>query len=418
MDQHQRRNYPVLVAEAHTLGSIAVIRSLGRAGYPVHSCSSKPSALGFESRYSATRTLSPTYDDPGFCDWLLAYIRTSGIRTIVPSEGMLLAIKPRFQEFASLLPFSSSEKLVYAGMSKADQLEIFTAGPNAKEAGRHLPPFLLWRDSQRIPDAKDLSQLNFPLFLKVDGCYSRGESGSAVHKAATSNEALEKLHDLAALYKKVLIEGYVPGRGAGAFFLMWDGKPRADYMHIRVHEVPHTGGVSSFRKTWWHEEMHSDALSKLIVMKWQGVAMMEYRWDHETGDFHFLEMNGRFWGSLHLALYAGVDFPALLLDAFHGAPAPQVYPSAKQVSCRYTFPRDVMYVWSCWKDPELKWSKKLAVFCEFFALSMNPAVRSDLWFPGDRRLYWKELKKFLKSTTETIFRKKETIEKAPHEAPN
>jgi hypothetical protein len=400
MDQPQRKDFPVLVAEAQALGSIAVIRSLGRAGYPVHSCSANPSALGFESRFSAARALAPGYDDPSFPDWLFAYIRTNRIRAIIPSEGMLLAIRPRFQEFAPLLPFSPSEGLVYAGMSKADQLEIFSSGPNGREAGQHLPPFLLWNESQRIPERTDLSRLGFPLFLKVDGCYARGESGSAVHKAATCEEALEKLRSLTASYRRVLIEGYVPGRGTGAFFLMWDGKPRAEFMHIRVHEVPHTGGVSSYRKTWWHAEMRSDALSKLIAMKWQGVAMMEYRWDDHTDEFHFVEMNGRFWGSLHLALYAGVDFPLLLMDVFRGVPPPQEIPSVKQVSCRYTFPRDAMYVWSCWKDDTLKWTRKLAILGEFFVLSLNPAVRSDLWFPGDRRLYWKEFRNFLKSLRE------------------
>jgi len=63
--------------------------------------------------------------------------------------------------------------------------------------------------------------------------------------------------------------------------------------------------------------MCDDALAKIKAMKWQGVGMMEYRWDPTTDQFYFLEMNGRFWGSLHLALFAGVDFPALLLDAFH-----------------------------------------------------------------------------------------------------
>jgi len=33
-----------------------------------------------------------------------------------------------------------------------------------------------------------------------------------------------------------------------------------------------------------------------------------------------MEVNGRFWGSLQLAIDAGVDFPRLLLDAAAGAP--------------------------------------------------------------------------------------------------
>jgi hypothetical protein len=43
--------------------------------------------------------------------------------------------------------------------------------------------------------------------------------------------------------------------------------------------------------------------------------------DAATGTPYLMEINGRFWGSLQLAIDAGVDFPALLLDAMFGAPA-------------------------------------------------------------------------------------------------
>src|SRR6185503_12080629 len=36
------------------------------------------------------------------------------------------------------------------------------------------------------------------------------------------------------------------------------------------------------------------------------------------GDAVLMEINGRFWGSLQLAMDAGVDFPALLVDAALG----------------------------------------------------------------------------------------------------
>src|SRR4029077_449257 len=138
------------------------------------------------------------------------------------------------------------------------------------------------------------------------GCHSRGHEGSAVYPVRSAGEALESLKGLSRTYKKILIEGHVPGRGAGVFFLHWRGRLLAEFMHLRVHEVPHTGGVSSYRRSWWHQGMRDDGLAKLQAMDWEGVAMMEYRWNPSTDDFWFLEMNGRFWGSLHLALFAGV----------------------------------------------------------------------------------------------------------------
>jgi hypothetical protein len=404
MVQNWRREYPVLVSEAHTLGSIAVIRSLGRAGYPVHSCSVSPSALGFESRYNAARAISPDYGDPAFVDWLLDYVRAHQIRAIVPSEGLLIAIRPRFAEFSSLLPYPPSERVVYAAMSKADQIEILTNGQQALHSGKHIPPFLLLTDSARPPDEKDLARLGLPLYIKVDACHAKGKADSAVYKAATTQEAQRKMEALISRYRRVLIEGHVPGKGVGAFFLLWDGKLCAEFMHVRLHEVPHTGGVSSYRKVWRHEAVRSDAFAKLNAMSWQGVAMMEYRWNPQTDEFYFMEMNGRFWGSLHLALFAGVDFPALLLDRFHGHPR-QLRESQRRLGCRYTFPREAMYVWSRWKDTR-RWSVRFAVLLEFLALSLNPRVRSDLWFPGDRLLYWKELWRFLKEIPDALLRRR------------
>ena len=48
--------------------------------------------------------------------------------------------------------------------------------------------------------------------------------------------------------------------------------------------------------------------------------MVEYKVEPETGQAWLMEINGRFWGSLQLAVDAGVDFPALLLQCSRGEP--------------------------------------------------------------------------------------------------
>lgn len=52
--------------------------------------------------------------------------------------------------------------------------------------------------------------------------------------------------------------------------------------------------------------------------------MVEYKVDERTGTPYLMEVNGRFWGSLQLAVDAGVDFPVLLLSAATGEPAEPV----------------------------------------------------------------------------------------------
>jgi hypothetical protein len=51
--------------------------------------------------------------------------------------------------------------------------------------------------------------------------------------------------------------------------------------------------------------------------------MAEFKIDAGTGVPKLLELNGRFWGSLPLAVAAGVDFPYLFYRLASGEPAPR-----------------------------------------------------------------------------------------------
>ena len=55
--------------------------------------------------------------------------------------------------------------------------------------------------------------------------------------------------------------------------------------------------------------MLDHAMRLLGPLGWHGVAMMEFKQDQRTGRSFLMEVNGRFWGSLQLAIDAGVDFP-------------------------------------------------------------------------------------------------------------
>ena len=56
--------------------------------------------------------------------------------------------------------------------------------------------------------------------------------------------------------------------------------------------------------------------------RWCGVAMVEYKIEQSTGTAYLMEVNPRFWGSLQLAIDAGVDFPYLLYRVFTGEEVP------------------------------------------------------------------------------------------------
>ena len=376
----------VLVAESQTLGSIAVIRSLGRAGYRVHAAASVDDALGFHSRYTTSIAKHPPYRNAErFVDWLRSYVQQNDIRVIIPSEGFLIAIRACFQDFAHLVPFGPSAETIYRGLSKYDLFHALLSHP---DAGRHLPATRLIHDTQRLTPDHELEGLRLPLFVKADASYSGDGSDSCTRRCESYETARRAVAELAPHYEKLVVQEYVPGVGVGAFFLSWQGAVRAEFMHRRIHEVPHTGGVSSYRKSWFDKNVLEDARLKLNALGWQGVGMFEYRWDASNGEFYLMELNGRFWGSLHLALFAGVDFPALLVACHLGRDS-KVVRQWNDVSSRYTFPREIEYVLSVLKDPKVPSSRKLRAVGEFFWLGFDPRVRGDLLYAGDGSLYWR-----------------------------
>ncbi len=384
---NQRQSHTILVAEAHTIGSLAVIRSLGRAGYRVIACSPQGNALGFHSSYCHLSRVQPPYGDrERYRTWLDSLLAEEKVELIIPSESFLLAIRPYFNQYRGVLAVPGEEERVYSGLSKFDLFK------SCRDAGldQHLPPFVLLAGNDPMPEKGSLVALGSPLFLKVDGVYSFNEQGGAVFRCADSAEALCLLPALRQQYQKVLIQGYVEGTGVGAFLARWRERPLAEFMHRRLHEVPHTGGASSYRESWHHEEVLSDARTLMHHMGWEGVGMFEYRWDPASDRFYLMEFNSRFWGSLHLALFAGVDFPRLLADAFFGYANERVstYPA---VRCRLTYPRELEYVLSCLKDSSLPIAKRLWPIAEFFLLGVNPSICSDLNFRGDRALYGRML---------------------------
>lgn len=410
MDQiitNQRIDFPVLVFDAHERMSVAVIRSLGRAGYPVHACSPFAHAAGCRSNFVTRRTNCPHYNSVEFLKWLRRYCATHQIRCIVPTEPLLLAIRPAFQEFAALIPVSDSEETVYRGINKFD---LFTAlmqeGAKYPGPAKNLPPLILVRRGENLPTEEDLSALGLPMFVKVDADYSVDRKG-ATYSAASIEEARILVTNLLKSTDRLVIQGYVPAIGVGAFLLQTRGKTQAELMHMRLHEIP-LQGWSSYSKSWRHEEILSDAKTKLNHLGWEGVAMMEYRWNPEDGRFALIEMNGRFWGSLHLALYAGVDFPALLLDGFRGA-GPNDLPNAQiDTRCRDPF-LELKYVVSRCKSSDTELADKLRAITEYIRLTLDPRVKSASLFPGDRMLiFWQCWQYFVSALRKLYLREDRT----------
>ena len=112
-----------------------------------------------------------------------------------------------------------------------------------------------------------------------------------------------------------MLQERIVGPGVGVFACYRDGRPVALFSHRRLRERPPWGGVSvlSRERAAASRARASTPRRLLDELGWHGVAMVEFKQDVRDGIPKLMEINGRFWGSLQLAIDAGVDFPALLV---------------------------------------------------------------------------------------------------------
>jgi predicted ATP-grasp superfamily ATP-dependent carboligase len=154
--------------------------------------------------------------------------------------------------------------------------------------------------------------------------------------------------DLAARSPSILVQEFVDGVGVGYFALLGDGRLRAEFAHKRLRDVRPTGSGSSLRvSAGIDQRLRDQALAVLSALRWTGVAMVEFR-VRRDGTPVFLEVNGRFWNSLALAVHAGADFPALVAKFVAGGEVDGPLPYREGVRCRWIL-GDVRHLIEVWR---------------------------------------------------------------------
>ena len=313
----------ILITDGNERSALAAARSLIRAGHEVHVVSSRRFALAAVSRkVRAHRLASDPFADPAaHAAALGALAHAEGIELLLPmTDQTVEAVLEHRASFPATTAIPFPDLATYRAASDKQGLEELaaTCGFSVPET-RILPT---WRERDvALPDAEF-----FPAVVKphrsvvADGSARRKLTVTPVADAAAARAVLERLP--ASAYP-VLLQRHVAGVGEGFFALRWQGRIVAMFAHRRLREKPLTGGVSVYRESIALDERLAIPGRRLLdALDWTGVAMVECKRDPATGRQYVMEMNGRFWGSLQLAIDAGVDFPALLARCVAGdAPA-------------------------------------------------------------------------------------------------
>jgi protein-tyrosine-phosphatase len=373
---------PILVTDAHELAGLGTVRSLGRAGFAVTlAIPDHVRRCAAESSRYAGRTLH--YPDPWkrhaeFGAWLERQSASGDWLRIFPiaEAAIAAAAAVRTKDPTAPLLLPDDRSLAYASSR-------FRATGAALEAGIPCPKTLFVLPTMSDGDLGDaLKAMSLPLVVRSDNRLTKdGEYLRAIMQLQTTRESVRRsLDGFRSREEAVLVQEFIPGFGIGASFLRLHGRSLLEFSHRRLHEVPYGGGYSSLRVSTHDPRALGFGRSLLASIDYAGIAMVEFRRDTATGVAYFMEINGRVWGSIALALHAGLDFPAAYVNAELGEEPDELQPSYRTgITCRHV-PADVVHVLSAIRDPRLGLREKIWKLGEFALLGANPRIRHDcLW---------------------------------------
>lgn len=236
------------------------------------------------------------------------------------TEAATLALLERRDRFAGVqIPTSDLERFRRA----ADKEAVLTL---ARDLGIAVPA--QWTATGAPGDSPAIPPEQYPVVVKPARSVVGPEGNRrkvGVRYAGTPEQLGQTLREFGAEAGPFLIQAKVQGPGLGVFLLRWGGRVMASFAHRRIREKPPSGGVSVCSESVALPDPLLDQSRRLLeALDWNGVAMIEYKRDDRTGRNCLMEINPRFWGSLQLAIDAGVDFPWYLLQASMGHDVPTV----------------------------------------------------------------------------------------------
>jgi predicted ATP-grasp superfamily ATP-dependent carboligase len=263
------------------------------------------------------RAPPPAEDPYGFAEAVLRRAGEGPRAVVIPvTDAAILALLPRRSDLERVADVAlPPTDALGAALDKRRTLDA------ARRAGGSVP------DTVAARSERDLAGLALPGPLVVKPASSRwigphgrvhGAGPAFAADAAGARAAASAL--LAAGAPGVLVQRWLPGTGRGVGLLIRGGQVAAAFVHRRLREVHPAGGPSAAAVSEAPDPaLVEPAAALLRAMGFEGLAMVEFRREGE-GTPVLMEVNPRPWGTLGLAVDAGVDFPRLWLEGHRGPP--------------------------------------------------------------------------------------------------
>lgn len=306
----------VLVLDGDIRKSLAVVRGLGHA-YNITVVYSGRLPVAGLSKY-CKKKIKADYGK-GYCQEILGIIESEQPDYLVCTQEETII---RLNEIREEL-INTGVKLTFPDKQLMDMaLDKSLTIKVAENLGVPIPMTLSCDSMEKLDEIEET--IGYPVVIKPKRSIFNGTEGivktTGPSYASNAEQLREILNNSEIPISDYLFQKYIKGKGVGGFFLTdAAGKILLSFAHKRILDVNPTGSGSCLRESVDLNKEVFDYSKKLLEgIKWQGVAMVEFRMG-DDGICYLMEINGRFWGSLALGEAAGINFPLALIKSVEGS---------------------------------------------------------------------------------------------------
>jgi predicted ATP-grasp superfamily ATP-dependent carboligase len=349
----------LIVEDGFQRGALAGCRALGRAGWAIGIGSARP-GFASSSRYARAwhHVPPPEEDEPAFLQAVRSAIEAGGYELVFAAgDSEAVALSAGRAQLQAIFPYAPHADVIRA----FDKVELEAA---AQRAGLRTP--------ERVgPD-------DAPVIVKPRRTTVRGPDGAPLRLRAelaeTPEEARERTAYLESVGAEPLLQRYVEG-SLVAYVAVTDRESRvvAAVQQRALSVWPSRSGGSVRAETVEVDRELAERVGALLAdLSWFGIAQTQFQ-SPPNGEAVLIDLNGRFYGSLALALAAGPNLPAIWAALATGRRLPPLEPA--RIGVRYH-----------WLEMDLRRAAQLrSLRAAATSAAWALRARHGLWDAGDPR---------------------------------
>jgi predicted ATP-grasp superfamily ATP-dependent carboligase len=321
-----KEKFDILITDSRYKHSLAAVRALGKEGLRIATCSEGFSPTKF-SRFSKK---SFTYNRNNFLEKILYFIENNEVKLVLPigywTNLTCSKNNEKIMKYSNLV-LDNYEKVSNVS-NKRDIIPIL------KKSGVIIPKTFV------VNELSDVEKVIFSNKMIIKSVIE--ETGKKVDYA-NSKESLRELLKLRLEYGPQIVQDYITGEGRGFFAFCKNGKILQSFQHKRIRQYPESGGVSSCAESIYDQRLGKIGEIFIRKLKWTGPVMLEFIYNLDSKEYLFLEMNPKFWGSLDLSIFCGLNFPKIPFDLINNNKIIRIdYPVGKRF--QWVLPEDTLRI--------------------------------------------------------------------------